>query len=231
MSFKLNKSEIEAINKLSYVLFEFSVQCNVVQNSLSEDQIILPSFRKWFSIGSRRLEHQSRVTYLRIMNEPADSKETMIKVINFLYNIYEVQRTISQLLVVGDAKTFEVLRKLKDENGSDLDWLIPFPGDWHILKNFQPVVFKLFGHLSLRSIVRKVGVKEGTLRLLSDCTNFKKKNVFLIQCFLAITRLISNAFFESESMEIDREPLVSLLLPMLIKLNLLKKVTKGLLEK
>ena len=88
--FELNKSEIEAINKLSSVLFELSVQCNVVQNSLSGDQIILPSFRKWFSIDSRRLEHQSRVTYLRIINEPADNKETMIKVVNFLYNIYEV---------------------------------------------------------------------------------------------------------------------------------------------
>ena len=69
--FRLNKSEIEAIDKLSSVLFEFSFQCNVVQNSLSEDQIILPSFRKRFSIDSRRLEHQSRVTYLRIINEPS----------------------------------------------------------------------------------------------------------------------------------------------------------------
>ena len=124
-------------------LFEFSVQCNVVQNSLSDDQIILPSFRKRFSIDSHRLEHQSRVTYLRIINEPADSKETMIKVINFLYNIYEVQRTISHLLVVGDAKTFEVLRKLKDEYGSDLDWLIPFPGDWHILKKLPASCFQI----------------------------------------------------------------------------------------
>ena len=74
---------------------------------------------------------------MRIINEPADSKETMIKIINFLYNIYEVQRTISHQLVVGDAKTFEVLRKLKEEYGSDQDWLIHFPGDWHILKKFS----------------------------------------------------------------------------------------------
>ena len=29
-----------------------------------------------------------------------------------------------------------LLRKLKDEYGRDLNWLIPFPRDWHILKNF-----------------------------------------------------------------------------------------------
>ena len=124
-----------------------------MQNSLSGDQIISPSFRKRFSIDSRREEHQSRITYLRIINEPADSKETMIKVINYLYNIYEVQRTISHPLVVGDAKTFEVLRKLTEEYGSDQDWLIHFPRDCHILKKIQPVIFKLFGHAGLRSIV------------------------------------------------------------------------------
>ena len=85
--------------------------------------------------------------------------------------------------MIGDAKTYELLRKLKDEYGRDLNWLIRFPGDWHILKDFQSVVFKIFGHAELRSIAQKADVKEGTLRLLSECTNFKKTNVFLIQCF------------------------------------------------
>ena len=132
---------------------------------------------------------------MRIINEPADSKETMIKVINFLYNINEIQRTISHLLVVRDAKTFEVLRKLKDEYGSDLDWLIPFSGDWHILKNFQPVVFKLFGHAGLRSLAQKVGVNKGTLRLLSDCTNFKKTNVFSDSMFLSYNSFKNQCMF------------------------------------
>ena len=74
--------------------------------------------------------------------------------------------SINYLLVIGDAKTFELLRKLKDEYVQDLEWLIPYPGDWLILKNFQPVVFKIFGHAGLRSIAQKAGVKEGTLRLM-----------------------------------------------------------------
>ena len=133
----------------------------------------LPSFRKRFGIESRQSEHQSQITYLRIINEPADNKETILKVINFLYNVYDVETTINHLLVIGDAKIYELLRKLKDEYGRDLNWLIPFPGDWHILKNFQPVVFKIFGHAGLRSIAQKADVKEGTLWLLSECTNFK----------------------------------------------------------
>ena len=138
-----------------------------MQSSLSEEVVFLPSFREKFSISSPRFEHQSQVAYLLIINEPADKKETILKVLSFLYNVYEVNISINYLLVIGDAKTFELLRTLKDEYGQDLELLIPYPGDWHILKNFQPVVFKIFSHAALRSITQKAGVKEGTLRLVS----------------------------------------------------------------
>ena len=115
--FKINEVEKTSLNYVSSVLFEYSVQCNVVQSSLSEEAVFLPSFRKRFSISSPRLEHQSHVTYLRIINEPADKKETILKVLSFLYNVYEVNVSINYLLVIGDAKTFELLRKLKDEYG------------------------------------------------------------------------------------------------------------------
>ena len=119
--FKLNEAEIEAKNKLSAVIFEFSLQCSVAQISLPDDDIFLPSFRKRFGIESRQSEHQSQITYLRIINEPADNKETILKVINFLYNVYDVETTINHLVVIGDAKTYELLRKLKDEYGRDLN--------------------------------------------------------------------------------------------------------------
>ena len=62
--FKINKVEKTLLNYLSSVLFEYSVQCNIVQSSSSEEAVFLPSFRKKFSISSPRLEHQSQVTYL-----------------------------------------------------------------------------------------------------------------------------------------------------------------------
>ena len=66
----------------------------------------------------------------------------ILKVLNFLYNVYEVNISINYLKVIGDAKTFELLRKLKDEYGQDLEWLIPYPRDWHILKNFIASCFQ-----------------------------------------------------------------------------------------
>ena len=99
-----------------------------------------------------------------------------------------------------------------------MEWLIPYPGDWHILKNFQPVVLKIFGYAGLGSISQKAGVKEGTLRLVSECTNFKKKkNKFFIQCYFAIIRLKISAFSKSDSMTTEMSGAISSLLNLLLK--------------
>ena len=43
------------------------------------------------------------------------------------------------MVVEGDAKVYEILRTLKLEYGDELKWVIPYPGDWHVLKkeNYQ----------------------------------------------------------------------------------------------
>ena len=215
--FKINEVEKTSLNYLSSVLFEYSIQCNIVQSSLSEEAIFLQSFRKRFSISSPRLEHQSQITYLQTINVPDDKKETILKVLSFLYNVHEVNTSVNYLLVIGDAKTFELLHKLKDEYGQDLEWLISYPREWHILKNFQPVVFKIFGHAGLRSIAQRAGVEEGTLRLVPEFTNFKKTNVFLIQCYFTIIHLKISAFLKSSSMTTEMSDAISSLLNLLLK--------------
>ena len=61
----------------------------------------------------------------------------ILKFLSFLYNVYEVNISINYLLVIGDAKTFELLSKLKNEYSQDLEWLIPYPRDWHILNELK----------------------------------------------------------------------------------------------
>ena len=62
-NFKINEVEKTLMDYLSCLLFEYSVQCNVMQSSLSEEAVFLPSFRKRFStVSLPRVEHQSQVT-------------------------------------------------------------------------------------------------------------------------------------------------------------------------
>ena len=38
------------------------------------------------------------------------------------------------LLVVGDQQTFSLVKKLKSSHPDLFNWIIPYPGDWHLLK-------------------------------------------------------------------------------------------------
>ena len=38
--------------------------------------------------------------------------------------------------------------------------LLVFPGDWHILKSFQPVLMKLYYHARLKELAQKFGFTE-----------------------------------------------------------------------
>ena len=54
--------------------------------------------------------------------------------------------------MVGDAKTYNHLVELKRSYGQELSLLLPLPGDWHILKNFQPVLFKAYYDAGLKQL-------------------------------------------------------------------------------
>ncbi len=64
----------------------------------------------------------------------------------------ELGKKLSHLLTVGDGKTYEILCKLKREYTKELEWVIQFPGDWHMIKHTQPVLFKVYIDAGLRLI-------------------------------------------------------------------------------
>lgn len=59
------------------------------------------------------------------------------------------------VLIVGDGKSYDHLIKLKSEYGSNLDWVLPYPGDWHILKNVLPVFIKIYFDAGLKELASK----------------------------------------------------------------------------
>ena len=62
---------------------------------------------------------------------------TLTKVVGNLYHTFVLQLKQRWVLVVGDAKTYDLLQSVCVEYGHHLKWLLPFPGDWHVLFNYQ----------------------------------------------------------------------------------------------
>ena len=77
----------------------------------------------------------------------ADDIETIKGTLKHLQKHLQIEKRIQHLVVVGNAKTYGHLVKIKQEHVQDMEWLIPIPGDWHILKNllaFQSTMEEIF---------------------------------------------------------------------------------------
>lgn len=127
----------------------------------------------------------STIYYTELIDENADSEETMTHVAEMV--IEKVQSDSQRWIVlVGDGKTYDHLLKVKRLYGSDLGKLIIFPGDWHVLKNFQPVLMKAYYHAGLKDIAIASGYRAETLKSLDTCSHFKRTHSFLMQVWEAL---------------------------------------------
>ena len=75
------------------------------------------------------------MTILKVQRyQKADNKQTLLAIVNNLYEEFIVKEGHKWVMVEGDAKTYDILQCIKTEYREEMAWLFVFPGDWHILK-------------------------------------------------------------------------------------------------
>ena len=140
------------------------------------------------------------VVYVDVLSEKADSKATLTKVVGKLHKIFVVD--LKQMFVVGDAKVYDVLQSLRLEYGNHLNWLIPLPGDFHILYNYQKVVMKAYEDAGLITLAKSAGYRGETLTSLSKAKNFRRTHLFLLQTYEAFYNYFLSLYLsDSEHLE------------------------------
>ena len=167
--FKLTSNETISINTFQEDIFK----CMLLKYAPHQvhDLPCLQSLLNCVRKQTTNIE-ESNVVYVDISSDRADSKANLISVLSKLYQTFVVQQRQKWLLVVGDAKTYDLIKNIKSEYGDQMKWLLPWPGDWHILLNYQKALMKPYAGAGLTKLGEISQHRSETLTSLIQCSNF-----------------------------------------------------------
>ena len=172
--FQLCNTESDELYLFQKICFSYiGVKKALMTSNESDKAISLKSFR--------HVNCSTAVyTYQNVLDQNADNKETIADVLSLAYEEFKLGTEIQHLVVAGDAKTYSHLQTLRFEHGNKMSWLLPFIGDWHVLKNYQPVLMKIYFEAGLKQLANLAGHHGETKTSLANCTNFKITHRFLL---------------------------------------------------
>ena len=195
-SFQVFPEEESCLAQLRQAILQY-----MIINEVKSIDVELPGLTSFLSAMqySNDQQEESNVVYVDIVSLPADSKETVLRVLKNLHTTFILNLGFRWLIVVGDAKTYDILQSLRRQYGSEMQWLLPFPGDWHILYNYQKVLLKIYGEAGLLQLARVGGHRAETLTSLALASHFKRTHHFILQSFEALYRLFLRKYLDANS--------------------------------
>ena len=205
--YKLNDTENESLLDLQHDLFTFFLQKVAIGSTDSEQPFM--SIQDYFSITRKAIHtEKSKIAYLEVVDAIADCKDTQLQLLQDLFSKFIHNQSREYLIVEGDQKLFEVLQSLKIEYGKELDWVIPIPGDWHMLLNYHTALMKPYFDAGLKSLATAA---EYPVAAIQACSQFKRTHNFLLEVWESLYRTMILMFLQD-----DEEPSLTELSDMII---------------
>ena len=193
-TFTLSQQEKEALSNCKSDMLLYIFERIACLNDKDSSLPVIPSFKsKLYFDDAEKSTEKSLFSYLNVIDLPADSPHTVKSCIQLLYDTFKITVNMNHLVVCGDGATFKILLDIKREYGDALQWMIPYIGDWHLLKNYQEVLMKIFWDGGLKTLAKGIH-KNVTLTSVGNCSNFKRTHRFLVQVHEAILMLQFNSF-------------------------------------
>ena len=103
---------------MSQNIFSYSVAKG--SSCTDSDAILYPIMKVFLSRQEPPETEKSNFSYIGLLNETCDSKETVLSVLGILYDKMEIGKYRRHLVVVGDGKTFAYISDLHADYPSEL---------------------------------------------------------------------------------------------------------------
>lgn len=136
----------------------------------------------------------SNSIYYQVIDQKCDNKETLMNVINSIYVEFIKTNKKKWIILEGDQDTYYRLQLLKTEYGNDLSWMIPMPGDWHFLKNYQEVLLKIYFDAELSDLAKASGYQPNSIS-----SNFKRTHYFLLESWHSLFQHFLMLFIQQKA--------------------------------
>ena len=149
------------------------------------------SVQEYMAVISPVTAQKSNVVYMEVLDAKSESKDTLMTIIFDLHERFIERQGKKFLVLAADGKLFEVLQSLKYEYGEELNWVLLFPVDWHMLKNYQYALMKPYFDMGLKELARVSGYPVAAIQA---CSQFKRTHHFLIE---ALYLVILQRFIEA----------------------------------
>ena len=190
--YQLSDAEKEALEKYQSYFRLFCSQRNI--NAECFEHTLLPDLKGKIQMESESKCEMSYLKYFSVLNSSADNIDTLRDVIESIRDAFVTPSKSKHLIIAGDQKIFSHIITLKTENPEYYDFVIPFIGDWHTLKNFQEVLMKIYFAAGLEAIAKPPNSKKN--KEVKDVnSNFKLTNAFIFQSWEALARCQVKMFF------------------------------------
>ena len=190
-SFLVTASEQSAVDNLNETLFNYVL---MKEASAPDKQLVDVKTFCGMALSNIPKVQSSNVVYLPVVDLHADSTEAMQAVVAKLHTEYRIGESADYLVLVGDQKTYTRIHELKQEYDSELDWVIPFIGDWHLLSNYQSVLMKVYYNAGIKDLAESSGHRGETLTSIKKCSSYKRTHQFLLQAWEAVYRQMFKAY-------------------------------------
>ena len=189
----MSDTENESVHSLNFELFSYMIQKHSVAESNSDQPFI--GIQDYFNLTRATHTETSKIVYLEVMDAISDTKDTQLELLHELFTKFIKDQPREYLVVEGDQKLFDVLQSLKFEYGSELDWVIPIPGDWHLLMNYQSALMKPYFDAGLKHLAKGAGYPVSSIQ---TCGQFKRTHQFLLEVWEGLYRSIMSVFIQTE---------------------------------
>ena len=201
-NFKLNTQKQLHLRSIQSSVTKYMLLKQLHQNNNSKKGMFPSLFQFITCTNYNNLDtEKSHVEYLDLISLRADNKDNILVVLDRLHKMFILEQSLTKLITVGNAKTYEILVELIlcRQYGHALDWVLPFPGDWHMLYNYMKVLTKIYWNAGLLQLGQVFGHRAETLTSLSNGTNFRRSHAFILQVMEAVYRSIIVPFLTTLS--------------------------------